>query len=90
MQAKSGSLYGKRHANSRCAGLPRKVSGPQRDRFCRVLHCACQKKKKKIQKKEDVYSEKLPEWGRGGKMLDPSCGRVRPEDRKKTSDFVSS
>jgi hypothetical protein len=48
------------------------------------------KKKKKIQKKEDVYSEKLPEWGRGGKMLDPSCGRVRPEDRKKTSDFVSS
>jgi hypothetical protein len=55
--------------------------------FCTVL---VKKKKKKIQKKEDVYSEKLPEWGRGGKMLDPSCGRVRPEDRKKTSDFVSS
>lgn len=32
MQAKSGSLYRKRHANSRCAWLPRKVSGPQRER----------------------------------------------------------
>lgn len=37
MQAKSGSLYRKRHANSRCAWLPRKVSGPQRER---VLLCS--------------------------------------------------
>lgn len=26
--------------------------------------------------------------GEGGKMLDPSCLRVRSEDRKKTSDLV--
>lgn len=73
-----------RRAAKKSLGSPERPVLP-----CSAL-CLSKKKKKKIQKKEDVYSEKLPEWGRGGKMLDPSCGRVRPEDRKKTSDFVSS
>lgn len=83
MQAKSGSLYRKRHANSRCAWLPRKVSGPQRESsavFGTVLV-------RRNGSKRRMCSQRSPGGGKGCRMLDPTCGRVRPMNRKQTNDF---